>query len=88
LDLSFSRFEADAQVTVLPPDLAVMLVGIAARQAVSPTARRQALLARPVVAAGWFQPTDGCFNGIVAARLAGWRKEAETPVNPPFTEPL
>lgn len=92
MDLSFYRFEAEPQVTALPPDLAVMLVGVAARQAVSPTARTQALLARPVVAGGWFRPADGAFNAGVAAALRSWRdmagKEVATPVNPSFTEPL
>jgi hypothetical protein len=95
LDLNFSRIEADAQVTALPPDLAVLLVGVAARQAVSPTAQEQARLARPVAAPGRFDPAHGAFQDDVAGMLRDARNEeqgkvhgSETPVNPPFTEPL
>ncbi|RDE04939.1 hypothetical protein [Sphingomonas aracearum] len=92
MDLSFFRFEAEPQVTALPPDLAVMLVGVAARQAVSPTARVQALLTRPVAVAGRFCPADGAFNGTVAAMLrrssGSGDQGSERPVNPLFTEPL
>ncbi len=75
LDLSFARFEHDAQVTLLPPELAVLLVGVAARQAASPTAMVQARIERRPFAssapAGAFAPADGAFSGSVAGLLAG-----------------
>ncbi|MEG3177311.1 hypothetical protein U1872_13800 [Sphingomonas sp. RB3P16] len=70
MDLSFSRFEADATVVALPPDLAVLMVGIAARQAASPTAIAQASLPSPHSAPDWFAPLHGCFNLAVARMLA------------------
>ena len=83
LDLSFSRFEHDAPLTVLPTDLAVMMVGVAARQAASPTALSQSRLrARP--AATVFAPVSGAFNAPLAASLRRWSAD----VNPVFTEPL
>ncbi len=56
MDLSFSRFEADATVVALPPDLAVLMVGIAARQAASPTALVQGGLPTVTVQRAWFAP--------------------------------
>ena len=75
MDLSFSRFEADASIGVLPPDLAILLVGIAARQASSPTAlmhnRGDALTPQATL----LSPLHGAFNGEMAAWLAGWKQE-------------
>ena len=70
MDLSFARFEHDATVTVLPPDLAVLLVGVAARQAASPTALIQTVIDRRAPAAGLFAPAHGAFNFAVAGLLA------------------
>lgn len=84
MDLSFSRFEADASVTVLPPDLAVLMVGIAARQAASPTARHQAHLVPAPSRRHWFAPDHGAFNPAVADMMT---REHEG-MNPLFTEPL
>ena len=70
MDLSFARFEQDAHVTVLPPDLAVLMVGVVARQGASPTALVQARLDRPALAAGPLAPASGAFNAAVAAMLA------------------
>ena len=84
MDLSFSRFEADASVTVLPPDLAVLMVGIAARQAASPTALFHAHLVPVFSHTNWFAPEHGAFNRPVAEMLT---REQEG-MNPPFTEPL
>jgi hypothetical protein len=69
LDLSFARFEQDATVTVLPPDLAVLLVGVAARQAASPTALVQTVIERRVPTAGLFAPAHGAFNFAVSELL-------------------
>jgi hypothetical protein len=74
VDLSFTRFEHDARTTILPPDLAVMMVGIAARQAASPTALFHARLPGLPVAAPRFAPPHGAFNEQVAAALARWRR--------------
>lgn len=84
MDLSFSRFEADASVTVLPPDLAVLMVGIAARQAASPTALVQTHLVPAFSHVNWFAPEHGAFNHAVAEMLT---RDKEG-MNSPFTEPL
>ena len=69
MDLSFSRFEADVTVTALPPDLAVLMVGVAARQAASPTAMRQARLQEVAALHDRFLPTHGAFNFAVAGLI-------------------
>ncbi|KQS03925.1 hypothetical protein ASG11_06420 [Sphingomonas sp. Leaf357] len=74
MDLSFSRFEFDAPLTVLPADLAVMMVGVAARQAASPTARSQAALLGFERVRGLFAPVHGAFNADVAAALIRWKQ--------------
>jgi len=74
VDLSFSRFEHDASLTILPPDLAVMMVGIAARQAASPTALSQARMPGLPMAALRLAPAHGAFNEQVAAALVRWRQ--------------
>ena len=71
MDLSYLRFDHDASVTVLPPDLAVLMVGVAARQAASPTALAQAKLFPRVTEISPFFPSSGAFDAEVAARLAG-----------------
>ncbi len=75
MDLSYLRFEHDASVTVLPPDLAVLLVGVAARQAASPTALAQAKLMPRSEMVSPFFPQSGAFDAAVAARIAEWRQE-------------
>lgn len=75
MDLSYLRFEHDARAAVLPPDLAVLLVGVAARQAASPSARLQALFDRPRAADLPFRPRGGAFDMRQAERLARWATE-------------
>jgi hypothetical protein len=75
LDLSFPRFDRDAEVTVLPGDLAVLIVGIAARQAASPTAAVQAGFVRTTIDPKLFAPLHGAFNGPMAAALTRWKDE-------------
>jgi len=75
VDLSYLRFEHDASVAVLPPDLAVLLVGVAARQAASPTAMVQALIAPFVTADMPFRPAAGAFDDRQAVRIQRWRQE-------------
>ena len=76
MDLHFS-FDRACEVTVLPPDLAVLMVGVAARQAASATASAQARLyvaelfgASPVL----LRPLHGAFNGPMAATVCRWRQ--------------
>jgi hypothetical protein len=73
LDLSFTRFDADAEPIAMPHDLAVLMVGIAARQAASRTAAAQAGSARTAPQPLPFAPADGAFNGATAHAIAGWR---------------
>jgi len=75
LDLSFSRFEPDSRGTGLPPDLAVLMVGVSARQAASPTAILHARLMPAVVPTRLFAPADGAFNGAVAAMFTRWETD-------------
>ncbi|MDR6147709.1 hypothetical protein QE363_003502 [Sphingomonas sp. SORGH_AS870] len=72
LDLSFNRFDRDTELTVLPPDLAVLMVGATARQAASHTAAVQAGFVREPVDPALFAPLDGAFNGAMARALAEW----------------
>lgn len=75
MDLSF-RFDRDVAVmTAIPTELAVLMVGIAARQAASPTAQLQAELDRPVPAGALFAPAHGAFNRAVEAALTGWQQQ-------------
>ena len=75
MDLSYLRFEHDASVAILPPDLAVLLVGVAARQAASPTAAVQNRLAPVIALESVFHPVSGAFDEEVARRLAeGWQE--------------
>ena len=75
MDLSFARFEQDAQVIVLPPDLAVLMVGVAARQATSPTALLQARIDRVPAGGSLFAPAHGAFNLPAAVALTAWQGE-------------
>jgi hypothetical protein len=71
LDLSFAPFDRDAELTVLSGD--VLMVGVAQRQAASPTAAAQArwsAAADPLL----FRPLHGSFNGPMATAALRWRK--------------
>jgi hypothetical protein len=74
LDLSFTRFDREVEVTEMPGSLSVLLVGVAARQAASATAAAQARMpaARPCGAP--FAPADGAFNGEVAQAVGAWNE--------------
>ena len=74
MDLSYLRFEHDASVAILPPDLAVLLVGIAARQAASPTAVSYAGLVPSAIYSSPFRPESGAFDSRQAARIERWNK--------------
>lgn len=78
MDLSFARANAASMtglVTVLPTELAVLLVGIAARQQASPTARMQARLAFVGPAHAPLAPAGGAFHALMAAALRRWKGE-------------
>ncbi len=75
MDLSF-RFDRDVAVmTAIPTELAVLMVGIAARQAASPTAQLQASLDRSEPAGGLLTPAHGAFNRAAEAALTGWQQQ-------------
>lgn len=75
MDLSFTRFDQEAAATPLPSDMAMLLIGVAARQSTTPTARveqrRGAAPAGPTLLA----PATGAFNAAMAASLADWKRE-------------
>lgn len=71
MDLSF-RFDRDiAVMTAIPTELAVLMVGVAVRQAASPTAQLQALLSRTTAADALLAPAHGAFNHAAEALLNG-----------------
>ena len=75
LDLSFPRFDKDAELTVLPADLAVLMVDVAARQSAGPTAAGWAKIGRLPSEETLFAPVHGAFNGPVATALLKWKDE-------------
>ena len=81
MDLSFARYDRHREVTLLPGDLAVLMVGVAARQAASQTAVAQAKVDSDVAATAavqpepdLFAPADGAFNGALAALIVLWNE--------------
>ncbi|AJP74626.1 hypothetical protein TS85_18265 [Sphingomonas hengshuiensis] len=72
MDLSFARGDRDGAATALPTELAVLLAGVVARQAASPTARAQALLSRAMPVDAALAPVHGAFHRVVAAALKRW----------------
>lgn len=71
MDLHFSSFDRAHEVTLLPADLAVLMVGLAERQGASATATVHARLlaaADPAL----FRPLHGAFNAPMAAAIAYW----------------
>ena len=75
MDLSFARLDRDFAVTAMPTELAVLLVGVAARQAASPTARAQAGLTVSAPADLLLAPIHGAFHALVAGTLTRWQQE-------------
>lgn len=75
MDLSFPRFDKDLVITTLPSDLAVLLVGVGARQAGSPTAANHARLVRDPGESTLLTPLTGAFNTPVAALHIRWKEE-------------
>ncbi|HET9509973.1 MAG TPA: hypothetical protein VFO80_02385 [Sphingomonas sp.] len=74
MDLSFARFHGHA-VTVLPVELAVLLVGVASRQAASPTAHVQSAIDRSRPVGTLLAPLGGCFSAATARALKRWKEE-------------
>jgi hypothetical protein len=74
VDLSFARLDRDVAVTAMPTELAVLLVGVAARQAASPTACTQARLDVAGPGDQLLAPEHGAFHGAAAAAI-GRRKQ-------------
>ncbi len=75
MDLSFARLDRDVAVTAMPTELAVLLVGVAARQAASPTARFQTQLTITAPAELLLAPAHGSFHGPAALALTRWQQE-------------
>ncbi|MEP9358729.1 hypothetical protein [Sphingomonas sp. KR3-1] len=75
MDLSFARLERDVAVTAMPTELAVLLVGVAARQAASPTARAQARLGLIAPVEQLLAPAHGAFHASAAHALARRQEE-------------
>ena len=73
MDLSFARLDRDFAVTAMPTELAVLLVGVAARQAASPTARVQARIGVAAPIDLMLAPPHGAFHALVAAALTRWQ---------------
>lgn len=75
MDLGFPRFDKESGVAPLPSDLAVLLVGVAARQAASPTARIEQRQTGTPRRNGLLAPASGAFNPGTAAAIADWKRE-------------
>jgi hypothetical protein len=75
LDQYFPRFDKAVELTELPEELAVLMVGIAARQAASPTAAKWVRLGRNGPEETLLAPANGAFNGPVAEALKEWKQE-------------
>ena len=75
MDQFFPRFDTAVELTELPEELAVLMVGVAARQAASPTAARWVRLERSSPAETLLAPGHGAFNGSVAETMTTWMQE-------------
>jgi hypothetical protein len=75
VDLSFARLDRETAAIALPTELAVLMVGIAARQAASPTARAQARLDLVTPGEALLAPLDASFHSGAALSLRGWQHE-------------
>jgi hypothetical protein len=75
LDLSFLRIEKDLAAEGLPSDLAVLLVGMVARQAASPTAVVASQLGAEEPAPEPLLGTQhGPFSPTMAQALSKWKQ--------------
>lgn len=60
---------------MLPVSFAVLMVGVAARQATSPTARLAMRIDRPATTGASLFQQRGPFNAAMAAALSNWQGE-------------
>jgi hypothetical protein len=74
VDLSFARSSGQATTVAIPIEVAVLLVGIAARQAASPTAREQARIEGIPAGHALLAPPHGSFDHATAERLQRWQE--------------
>ncbi|RYE03671.1 MAG: hypothetical protein EOP61_03665 [Sphingomonadales bacterium] len=58
----------------MPIELAILLVGVAARQAASPTARAQARLGASLPIDALLAPVHGAFHHAAALALTRWQR--------------
>ncbi|SEM96463.1 hypothetical protein SAMN05192583_1685 [Sphingomonas gellani] len=78
MDLSFFRFDRAQDLRHLPGDLAVLMAGMAARQAASPTAAVQARVTTTEagdtagVGVSLLSPENGAFNASMAEAVIRW----------------
>ncbi|MBY0520155.1 MAG: hypothetical protein K2P79_06990 [Sphingomonas sp.] len=75
MDLEFRRFEQDVGPVGLPIELAVVMVGAAARQATSQTARTEAQIEQSRRTDRLNAFRTGAFNTAMAAALITWKEE-------------
>lgn len=75
MDLSFARLDRDVAVTAMPIELAILLVGVAARQAASPTACAQARLGMALPGDALLAPIHGAFHRAAALALTRWQRK-------------
>jgi hypothetical protein len=75
VDLSFARLDRDVAVTAMPIELAILLVGVAARQAASPTAVAQARLGVALPVDALLAPIHGAFHRAAALALTRWQRK-------------
>lgn len=75
VNLGFRRLEPDRSGPMLPVSFAVLMVGVAARQATSPTARLAMRIDRPTSVEGSLFQQRGPFNAATAAALSNWQGE-------------
>lgn len=77
VDLSFPHPEQGVRAiaVALPADLAVLMAGVVARQATSPTALVQAHLEGREAAIRFGFATSGAFHTLAAELLNNWKQE-------------
>jgi hypothetical protein len=74
VNLIFPPIDWTARTTALQDDLAVMLVGMTARQATSPTALFNARIATNPYEASLLAPPHGAFNRAAALAMTRWKE--------------
>ncbi|WP_174278696.1 hypothetical protein [Sphingomonas bacterium] len=72
MDLSFTTFDRETELTALPADLAALFVGLAERQAASPTVAARSRWRRRADPPT-FHPAHGAFHDGMARAVIRWR---------------